>query len=57
MQDNQVDHLLIATFSANNYANASLKITLFFADNSSHLCIRIELPGFYNLSVNKKLKF
>ena len=44
LQDNWVDHLLMAEFAANNHVNASTEITPFFADNGFHLCTGIEPP-------------
>ena len=36
IQDDWVDHLLIAEFLANNHINKSTEMTLFFADNGFH---------------------
>ena len=47
IQDNWVDHLLMAKFAASNYVNTSTGITPFFADHRFHPWISIESPGMY----------
>ena len=44
LQDNWVDHLLMAKFAANNHVNASTGIILFLADNGFYSCTRVEPP-------------
>ena len=47
MQNDWVDHLPMAEFSANNHVNESTGMTLFFADNGFHPRTGVELPKSY----------
>lgn len=42
MQDDWVDHLLMAEFVANHHVNVSTRVNLFFANNKFYLHISIE---------------
>ena len=55
-QDDWVDHLPIAEFSANNHINESTKMTPFFADNSFHSCMGVEPPQVYQWETRHKTK-
>ena len=55
IQDNQIDHLLMAEFAANNHMNALTGIKPFFADNSFHLYTGIEPPQAYQRSWKAEL--
>ena len=46
-QDDWVDHLPMAEFSANNHINESTGMTPFFADNGFHPCTGVEPPQAY----------
>ena len=46
-QDDWVDHLPMAEFSANNHINESIGMTLFFADNGFHPRTGVEPPKAY----------
>ena len=47
VQDDWVNHLLIAEFAANNHVNAFTGITSFFADNGFYPCMGVELSQIY----------
>ena len=46
-QDDWVDNLLMAEFTANNHLNASMGVMPFFADYNFHLLTGIEPPSTY----------
>ena len=52
-QDDWVDHLPMAEFSANNHVNESTEMTLFFADNGFHLRTGVEPPQAYQQARQK----
>ena len=52
-QDDWVDYLPMAKFSANNHTNESTRVTPFFANNDFHLYTGIELPQTFG-GVNQK---
>ena len=52
-QDDWVDYLPMAEFSANNHVNESTRVTSFFADNGFHPRTGIEPPQTFE-SVNRK---
>ena len=47
MQDDWVDNLLMAEFAASNHVNASMGVTLFFADYGFYFQTGIEFLGIY----------
>ena len=47
VQNDWIDHLLLAEFAANNHVNASTGITPFFANNGFHPHTGVELPQAY----------
>ena len=55
-QDDWVDHLPMAEFSANNHINESTGMTSFFADNGFHPCTGVELPQAYQQGTSQKAK-
>ena len=55
-QDDWVDHLPMADFSANNHANESTGITPFFADNGFHLRTGVEPLQAYQQGTSRKAK-
>ena len=52
-QDDGVDHLPMAEFSANNHVNESTKMTSFFADNGFHPRTGVEPPQAYQQASQK----
>ena len=54
-QDDWVDHLSMAEFSANNHVNKSTEMTPFFADNGIHPCTGVEPPQAYEGGRRAKL--
>ena len=55
-QDDWVDHLPMAKFSANNHTNESTGITPFFADNGFYLCTGVEPSQAYQERTSRKAK-
>ena len=47
IQDDWVDHLLMAKFAVSNHVNVSIGMTLFFADHGFHSQTSIEPLGMY----------
>ena len=56
VQDDWVDHLPMAEFSANNHINESTGMTLFFADNDFHPCTGVKPPQTYQQGACQKAK-
>ena len=54
VQDDWVDHLPMAEFTANNHVNESTGMTLFFADNGFHLRTGVEPPQAYQQGTSQK---
>ena len=55
-QDDWVDHLPMAEFSANNHINESTGMTSFFADNGFHPLTGVEPPQAYQQETSRKTK-
>ena len=55
-QDDWVDHLPMAEFSANNHINESTGMTPFFADNGFHPRTGVEPPQAYQQGASQKAK-
>ena len=53
VQNDWVDHLPMAEFSANNHVNESTQMTPFFADNSFHPQTGVEPPQSYHRASKK----
>ena len=53
-QDDWVDHLPMAEFSANNHINESIRMTPFFVDNGFHPQTGVEPPQAYQQGTSQK---